>query len=450
MPSVNKVYTHVAGDIVNLDEIASEFNSSPTYNNGSLCFPALASGKTGEYGASIMANKCYDVNFFYTQEEKVAAGTAFLLYYKPTDKLYEGLAGKSDSFKVVKEADNIINTNGITGKNFTNFSFDVNSAKATITPTAQEPISGIISSDKTLTADKVWVLKGLVTVNNGATLTIEPGTTVLGAAGTGAATSYLVIDKGAKIMAEGTQANPIIFKGETAYDGGANEWGQWGGITIIGNAGNAQVGAYEADSSFTAGTSDLADNSGVLKYIELYNSGITMETDKELNGMSFVGVGSGTTVDNIKVEKSDDDCMEFWGGTVNVSNISLAECSDDQFDIDDGYSGTVTNLTIVQTTGNAAMEMSGNTAATFENLNITVNNSSKEGGIYFKGDGTGGHFKNGSITYNVSNSYGAFHSNGAFDSTNTSFTNFTLGGTSTDKFTGPSATSIENLFDIQD
>ncbi len=317
-----------------------------------------------------------------------------------------------------------------------------------IVPTSTT-LSGEISTNTTLTADKIWTLNGLVTVNNGATLTIEPGTTVLGAAGTGANTAVLVIDKGAKINAAGTAAKPIIFKSATAHNGGANTWGQWGGLTLIGNAGNSQVGAYEAIPSFTPGTSNLADNSGVLTYVKVYNSGITMEENKEINGISFIGVGSGTTVDNITVEKSDDDCIELWGGTVNLSNITLAECTDDHFDIDDGFSGTVTNLTITQTTGNAAMEMSGTTAATFDGLNITVNNSAKEGGIFFKGNGIGGHFKNATVTYNVSNGFGAIHSDGSFDSANTSFSNTTLAGTGPDKFTGPSAASIQALFDAQ-
>ena len=160
-------------------------------------------------------------------------------------------------------------------------------------------------------------------------------------------------------MAQGTAAQPIIFTSEIAANGGTAAVGQWGGLTIIGNAGNAQVGPYEVNSEFVPGTSDMADNSGVLTYVQILNSGITMAQDKEINGLSLVGVGSGTTIQNITVVKSDDDCVEAWGGTVNMSNITVSECTDDHFDIDDGYSGTVTNLVINQTTGNAAMEMSG-------------------------------------------------------------------------------------------
>ncbi|MEA1893158.1 MAG: hypothetical protein U9N33_10680, partial [Campylobacterota bacterium] len=313
---------------------------------------------------------------------------------------------------------------------------------------SKENLSGEITSDMTLTADKVWVLNGLVAVKNGATLTIEPGTTVVGKAGTGANTSYLVVDAGSKINAAGTAANPIVFTSETKYDGGADAWGQWGGLTIIGNAGNAQLEPYEVNPNFVAGSSNMADNSGVLTHVEILNSGITMEENKEINGLSLVGVGSGTTVENIKVDLSDDDGIEIWGGTVNLSNIEITRCSDDHFDIDDGYSGTVNNLNITVTTGNAGVEMSGETAATFDRFNILVSESAKEGGIYFKKDGIGGHFSNGTVTYNnADNGYGAIHSKGVFDSANTSFANVTLNGSSAAKFTGDSASDLEDKFD---
>ncbi len=328
-------------------------------------------------------------------------------------------------------------------------------ASATPTTACTVPSSTTLSGDITtctkLTADKTWILDGLVAVKN-TTLKIEAGTTIVGKDGTGDNTSYMIIDKGAKILAEGTAAKPIIFTSKIAHDGGKAAWGQWGGLTIIGKAGNPQVKAYEVNSAYTPASSDMADNSGVLKYVEILNSGITMETDKEVNGLSLVAVGSGTTIENITVNKSDDDCIELWGGTVNLSNITLSECSDDHFDIDDGYSGTVKNLKITQTTGNAGIEMSGTTAATFDGLEITQTKSNKEGGIYFKKDGIGGHFKNATIIDNSSDGAGAIHSRGSAAVDTISFENVKLEGTSGDnKFTnddeGGSATAIEAKFD---
>ena len=342
----------------------------------------------------------------------------------------------------------------ISGSNTTQFSGP--SAAALQTVFENQPLlikadlSGDITTNMTLTKDKVWVLNGLVAVTSGATLTIEPGTTIIGKAGTGANTSYMIIDKGSKINAAGTMAEPIIFMGETAYDGGANEWGQWGGLTIIGNAGNSQVAPYEVNTAYVAGTSDLADNSGVLTYVSILNSGITMEQNKEINGLSMVGVGSGTTVENITVNKSDDDCVEIWGGTVNLTNVDVSECSDDHFDIDDGYAGTVTNLKVTQTTGYSGIEMSGTTAATFTDFNINVTSSIKDGAIYFKKGGIGGHFNNGTIVYNTPDlGYGALHSSTgyAIDTTTTSFSNVTISGSNTTQFSGPSAAALQTVFD---
>ena len=322
--------------------------------------------------------------------------------------------------------------------------------------TRRETLSGNITSDTTLTSDKIWILDGLVAVKDGATLTIEAGTTIAGKDGTGSATSYLVIDKGSKIMAEGTSAKPIIFTSEKAINGEAPAVGQWGGITIIGKAGNDQTDPYEVNTEFAPDDSNPADNSGILKYVQILNSGITMAQDKEINGLSLVGVGSGTTIENITVEKSDDDCIEIWGGTVNLTNIKVRECTDDQFDIDDGYSGTVRNLDIHQTaknSGNAAIEMSGNTYATFDGFTIIQDASAKEGGIYFKKDGIGGHFKNGLIRDNVNNGAGTIHSRGTADIDNTSFENVTLTGSSSDaRFTndannGGSSVALQDKFD---
>ena len=323
----------------------------------------------------------------------------------------------------------------------------------TPTPSSEVTLSGDITADTTLTADKTYLIDGLVVVKAGATLTIEPGTTIAGYSGTGAETSYMIIDKDSKIMAEGTEAAPIIFTSKTALDGGEAAVGQWGGLTIIGNAANDQVAAYEVNSAFVPGMSNMEDNSGILRYVKILNSGITMEQDKEINGLSLVGVGSGTVIDNITVDLSDDDGIEAWGGTVNMSNLTITRCTDDYFDIDDGYSGTVTNLNITTTTGNAAIEMSGTTHATFDGFTIVQNGSNKEGGIYFKKDAIGGNFSNGSVTDNVDDAYGAIHSESAdktadtVDIANTSFTNVTLVGDANAVFTGTSAATLEAKFD---
>ena len=298
-------------------------------------------------------------------------------------------------------------------------------------PTSTKTLPLDITVDTDLTADTLWLLSGLVVVKDGATLTIDPCTTIAGMSGTADATSYMIVDKGAQIIADGTEEEPIVFtSAEVALNGGSPEEGQWGGITIIGHAGNDQTTApYEVNSDFVSDDTNLADNSGVLRHVKIFNSGITMAEDKEINGLSLIGVGSGTTIEDITVDLSDDDGIEIWGGTVNLTNVTITRCTDDYFDIDDGYSGTVKNLVINTTIGNAGIEMSGDTAATFDGFSITTGaTQAKEGAIFFKKDGIGGHFKNGTIIHNGGQlqADGAIHSQQEADIANVSFENISI------------------------
>jgi len=137
MPMVNKVYTHKAGKIKagDLTQIGDQFNTFPTYNNGELCFSELHSSATGEAGASIMAGKCYKVDFFYTQKKVIDKGMVFMLYYKPLNKVYEGLAGQPKSFLIVKNGTQIINKNSITNDDYSYFYFYTSTAIAMLTHT---------------------------------------------------------------------------------------------------------------------------------------------------------------------------------------------------------------------------------------------------------------------------------------------------------------------------
>ncbi len=141
MPSVQKVYTHQAGKIgaTDLSQIDTQFKTFPTYDKGELCFSALKEDASGDDGASLMAENCYDVNFFYTQKEMVSdKGVAFILVYIPTDTVYEGLAGKSDSFKVVKSGATVYNENSITDDDYRFFSFNTDAGKIVIDDTLEE------------------------------------------------------------------------------------------------------------------------------------------------------------------------------------------------------------------------------------------------------------------------------------------------------------------------
>ena len=320
-----------------------------------------------------------------------------------------------------------------------------NYASVVINGQSVDVISGTITQDVTLTTGNVYLLQGKVEVTNNATLTIQPGVTIAGAPGTGSNTSYLLINNDGLLIAEGSAGNPICFTSQTAQEGGVAKEGQWGGVTLIGTeVGNDELKGYEIDESYVAGAG--INNASIMTHVKVLNSGITMSEDKEINGLSMVGVTGGTFSD-ITVENSDDDCIEMWGGSANLTNITIRNCTDDQFDIDDQYAGTVTNMLINQVSGNAAMEMSGTTHATFDGLTINVATSAKEGGIFFKKDGIGGNFNNLTLNYNVpaTNTYGAIYSSGAVDSDNISFSNFEINANNFILVSGEEQASIDIL-----
>lgn len=207
-------------------------------------------------------------------------------------------------------------------------------------------LSGKITQNLTLKANNTYKLRGIVFVTNGATLTIEPGTKIVGEADKNGG---LVIARGAKIMAEGTASNPIIFTSEKPTP----KRGDWAGVILLGNAptnasynGAAGVGQIEgvptgdiADQLY--GGTNAADNSGILKYVRIEYAGYAFLPDKEINGLTFGGVGNGTTVDYVQVSYANDDSFEWFGGTVNCSHLIAYKGLDDDFDTDNGFSGKV-------------------------------------------------------------------------------------------------------------
>ncbi|PRY51430.1 hypothetical protein B0I27_10715 [Arcticibacter pallidicorallinus] len=204
-------------------------------------------------------------------------------------------------------------------------------------------LSGDIKTNTTLTADKAWTLSGLVRIMDGATLTIEPGTTIKGDKATKAA---LIVERGGKINAAGTASKPIVFTSNQLA--GQREIGDWAGVIICGKApvnvagGTSQYesGILGADVANYGGT-DANDNSGILKYVRIEYAGIAYGTDREINSLTLAGVGSGTVLENIQVSFGGDDGFEFFGGTVNAKNLIAYRCTDDDFDFEFGYSGRI-------------------------------------------------------------------------------------------------------------
>jgi hypothetical protein len=199
--------------------------------------------------------------------------------------------------------------------------------------------------DRTLSADTVYVLTGLYYVESGSSLTIEAGTVIKGddsSAGT------LIITRGAQIFAQGTQFRPIVFTSE--YAPGARNPGDWGGIIILGEAPVNKVnplieGGLIAGScgggSGTYGGSDPSDNSGVLSYVRIEFPGYRFALNNEVNGLTMGGVGGQTQIDHVQVTYSDDDSFEWFGGTVDCNYLVALGGTDDEFDTDFGFRGTV-------------------------------------------------------------------------------------------------------------
>ena len=209
--------------------------------------------------------------------------------------------------------------------------------------------------DYTWSANTVYVLNGLVFLEEGGTLTIEPGTVIQGrnegAVTTGDNTSALIIARGAQIFANGEADNPIIFTAEgddmdDPDDLTSTDRGEWGGLIILGNATIARpdgvdgiegIDADEARARF--GGTDDEDNSGTLRYVSIRHGGAQLSTDNEINGLTLGGVGSGTTIEYVEVFANLDDGIEWFGGTVSVKYASVAFCGDDGMDYDFGWRG---------------------------------------------------------------------------------------------------------------
>ena len=182
-----------------------------------------------------------------------------------------------------------------------------------------------------------YTLKGWVYVAEGAELTIEPGTIIRGDKQTKAS---LIVERGGKLIAQGTATAPIVFTSGEAK--GQRKPGDWGGLIICGraphNAGEAQI---EGGPRTKHGGQDAADNSGVLSYVRVEFAGYPFETDKEINGITFGSVGSATKVDHVQVSYSNDDSFEWFGGTVDAKYLIAYKGWDDDFDTDNGYCGHV-------------------------------------------------------------------------------------------------------------
>ncbi len=251
-----------------------------------------------------------------------------------------------------------------------------------------------ITGDVRWTADNIYTLAGRIAVEDGAKLTIDPGTVIKGATGTGTLASALVVAQGGQIMAMGTADAPIIMTsilddilpGQAA---GSNldeeENGLWGGLLVLGRAPisvdgdalTAQIEGIPADDvTGLYGGTNVDDNSGVIQYVSVRHGGAVIGADNEINGITLGGVGAGTIIENIEVVGNKDDGIEWFGGTVDVKNALVWAADDDALDIDQAYAGTIDNAVVIAFAGtDHGLEIDGpegSLTGAFTLQNVTV------------------------------------------------------------------------------
>lgn len=207
-----------------------------------------------------------------------------------------------------------------------------------------------------LDPNQVYKLNGPVKVLNNAKLTIPAGTRIEATGGTSA---FIAIGQTAQIFVEGTASNPVVMTSGLSNPAPAD----WGGLVICGSAPINRTGVAMSEvGDLPYGGSIVNDNSGSIKYLRVEYSGANFTSEKEFNGVSFFGVGNGTTVQYVQVYNGSDDGFEWFGGTVNTSYLISTGNQDDQFDWTEGWNGTNSNWYAKQGfgIGNRGIEADGN------------------------------------------------------------------------------------------
>jgi hypothetical protein len=250
-------------------------------------------------------------------------------------------------------------------------------------------VSGRISANTTWTANNKYFLQGQVFVEDGVTLTIEPGTIIFGANEVGINSGVLIFNRGSKVNANGTPDKPIIFTGTSSP--GERSRGQWGGVYILGKAPNNKgenvlseglQGSEENDGRYGGNIAD--DNSGSFSFWRVEYAGIAVGPGNELNAITLGSVGSATEGHHIIISGGGDDAIEWFGGSIDMSYLATYNTLDDDMDIDAGFSGNLQYLYLVRNpfsadeSGSANFEVSssksiGTTPRTVANIsNATV------------------------------------------------------------------------------
>lgn len=224
-------------------------------------------------------------------------------------------------------------------------------------------VSGSIVANTTWTANKRYVLNEFVGVTAPNTLTIEPGTVIYG----GNPRATLFIQRGAKIIADGTVRRPIVFTSPQKVGSRAKQ--DWGSLVLLGNApindtrtgpGTAFLEGLPNTSEYLYGGTNPTESSGILRYVRTEFGGFAIAANQEINGLTLAGVGNGTVVDYVEVLHNRDDAFEFFGGTVNAKHLLAVAADDDGLDYDLGYQGDIQFAAIIRRAVNDQDEPDGN------------------------------------------------------------------------------------------
>jgi hypothetical protein len=250
--------------------------------------------------------------------------------------------------------DIVINDNSITNNTTINGPGGTDPGDETVN------LSGVYTENLVLDADTEYIVTGPVLMANGTTLSIPAGTTIK--AQPVGVNAYIAIQQGARINAAGTADDPIVLTSNSSNPGA----GDWGGLVICGRApiNSTPDGSDDTATSEVGGLSYggniPTDNSGTVQYLRIEYAGGAIDGNAELNGLSLYGVGNGTTIDHIQIFEGSDDGVEFFGGTVNVSQVAVVNAQDDSIDWTEGYTGTVTDVYVQHgTTHDKAFECDG-------------------------------------------------------------------------------------------
>ncbi|MCB4809041.1 hypothetical protein LG651_12350 [Tamlana sp. 62-3] len=213
-------------------------------------------------------------------------------------------------------------------------------------------LTGDITEDTKLNKRDIYLLVGNVFVKDGATLTIEPGTVIIGDFETKAS---LTITRGSKIIADGYETDPIVFTSEKI----SKRPGDWGGITILGNApsnkfGNGSVAQYYSNldpasyASANFGGNIVDDNSGILRYVRIEYAGNRLRNIGYTNGLLLAGVGSETIFENVMASYCAGDSFKAWGGAPHLKKMVSYRASGNDYKFNFGAQAIIENSVAIR------------------------------------------------------------------------------------------------------